>query len=308
MAPGVGTATPMTSSAISRNDPVNGTARRKATATAHMPDGDRQPQRERPEQRDEQTARLAHGAEPARELLGHARDEAGERRRQDLLEPRHRMRPRRSGIAGEHEHDDERRERAAAGGARPPTSPRPTPSGSPAPTPRIEHEDERRQQRQHGQHVEHALEDDRRERAGRRHVLVPREKIWANDLACARRQNAARRKSDGRRAKCVREARVARAARAGTASAASESPGSQASWQQRQRPASGGARARFPAPTCRKSTLRRNSTTSAAASARTTAVRMCERMTEIASYYNAQSAAEHRQPLHLVVVLAARSR
>src|SRR5260221_13682724 len=36
-APGVGTATPSTSSAISTNDPVNGTSSSNATATAQMP-------------------------------------------------------------------------------------------------------------------------------------------------------------------------------------------------------------------------------------------------------------------------------
>src|SRR5436190_3716007 len=36
-APGVGTATPRTSSARSKNDPVNGTSNRKATATDQMP-------------------------------------------------------------------------------------------------------------------------------------------------------------------------------------------------------------------------------------------------------------------------------
>ena len=37
VAPGVGTATPMTSSDRRRNDPVNGTANRNATVTAQMP-------------------------------------------------------------------------------------------------------------------------------------------------------------------------------------------------------------------------------------------------------------------------------
>ena len=58
-----------------------------------------------------------------------------------------------------------------------------------------EDEDVRRQQHQHRQHVEHALEDDRGERAGRAHALVPREEVRANDLAGARRQHAAARQS-----------------------------------------------------------------------------------------------------------------
>ena len=55
------------------------------------------------------------------------------------------------------------------------------------------------------------------------------QKIWANDLARARRQHAARRKADRRRAKRVPETRTSRAARADTASAAIESPGSRTS-------------------------------------------------------------------------------
>jgi hypothetical protein len=70
-----------------------------------------------------------------------------------------------------------------------------------------EHEHEGRQQDQHRERVEQALEDDRRKGASRGHPLravlpsagLTRQEIRANDLARARRQHAARREADGRR-------------------------------------------------------------------------------------------------------------
>ena len=78
-----------------------------------------------------------------------------------------------------------------------------------------EHEDERGEEDEHGHRVEQPLEDDRRERAGRRHASLligrrlAREEIGANDLAGAGRQHAARGKPDRRGAKRIHEARVA---------------------------------------------------------------------------------------------------
>ena len=121
-------------------------------------------------------------------------------------------------IPGENEQDDERDERAGRGRAAGPLH-----GGERDRIRRVEiaaeHEDVRRQQHEDRQHVEQPLEDDRRERAGRAHAFVPREKIWANDLAGRARQDAARRKPDGRRAKRVARSASGRAARAGTATA-----------------------------------------------------------------------------------------
>ena len=89
------------------------------------------------------------------------------------------------------------------------------PVGLTAATILAEHEDEGGQEDEHGHRIEQPLEDDRRERAGRRHASLligrrlAREEIGANDLAGAGRQHAARGKPDRRGAKRIHEARVA---------------------------------------------------------------------------------------------------
>src|SRR5207302_8150309 len=52
----------------------------------------------------------------------------------------------------------------------------------------VENKNERREQYQYGDDVEEPFEDDRGKGAGRAHMFVAREKIWANDLARARGQ------------------------------------------------------------------------------------------------------------------------
>ena len=107
--------------------------------------------------------------------------------------------------------------------------------------------------------------------------FVAREKIRANDLAGARRQHAAGGEPDRRRAKRVAEARAGRAARAGTASAAPGSPGSRTS-SPATAPATRAARGRSRPATRQRSTLCRNSASSATASASTTTVRKWDRI------------------------------
>src|SRR5205807_540691 len=72
----------------------------------------------------------------------------------------------------------------------------------------IEDKHRRCEKNQDGEEVEHALEDDRGERAGGGHLLVAREEVWANDLACARRKHAARGKADGGRTKRIGKPRM----------------------------------------------------------------------------------------------------
>ena len=173
----------------------------------HGPDAeaDRQPQRKRPEEREQQSARTTNGAETLRKLLGNLRDQAGERGRNGLREPRHRA-AEPLGVTSQHEQPDERDTRHQAGRrAGPFHGGERHRVGHPALISGHEHEPGEKDQHRDG--IEETLQDDGRERAGRAHALVvplgPREKIRANDLARAGRQHARRREANRRRPKRV---------------------------------------------------------------------------------------------------------
>ena len=93
---------------------------------------------------------------------------------------------------------------------------------------------ERRQQRQHRDQVEHALDDDRGERGGRAQPFAPRQQIRPDHLAGARRQHRRGRKADDRRAKRHAEPRRARAAPAGTCQRSARTTNVDARQHQRQ--------------------------------------------------------------------------
>src|SRR5205814_9275961 len=61
-----------------------------------------------------------------------------------------------------------------------------------------EHEHIRREEDEHGDGVEQTLDNERGKCARDTYLLVPREEVWANDLASPRRQQTRRRKTNGR--------------------------------------------------------------------------------------------------------------
>ena len=148
---------------------------------------DRQPQRKRQQQRDEQPRRLAHDAEPLRESF----DEAGDRRAPASPAGRARSAapsaPSRSGCPARTKNTTSPATDAAAASSPPSLHPRDTARDRRTATPgRRAHEDA--EQQQHGDQVEQPLQDDGRERRGRRQMLA---RAPAGTAAALRRRGPA---------------------------------------------------------------------------------------------------------------------
>ena len=191
---------------MSRNDPVNGIARWKAIDSRPDADGDRQPQRERQEQSDEQPAGPAHRrrapsrTSPRRAPAGRPASTAARVRAATafarVAPDRRRARTSTTSVASGTDRSRpagpfHRLERHRIGGRRFRAGRRRRTTASSASTVTMSSTRSRIT-------VANA--------AGRAHAFVAREKVRANDLAGARRQNGARGEPDGRRAKRVAEA------------------------------------------------------------------------------------------------------
>ena len=152
-----------------------------------------------------QPCRPPNRAQTTRELLGERRDQPGQPGRQRPAQAAHRLRASRAGSPATARTTHEGGERADAAHAPRPLGRAQMPAADSRPRSRPNTKTIRASRTTHRHDVEQALEDDRRERAGRvdrarsSPARLPRQKIRADDLAGARRQHGARRKPDSGR-------------------------------------------------------------------------------------------------------------
>ena len=149
------------------------------------PGRDRQPERHRQRERDEHPAGLPHHRQPLRERLDESRDDAGQPGREHALDaerdPAHAL-----GVTRQHEEQRRAGQRDAGRGepAQLDASEQRRIAGDRVGRGR---QHEPRKQQQHGDEVEEALEDDRRERRRRVEAFTAREQVRPNDFTGARR-------------------------------------------------------------------------------------------------------------------------